>query len=57
MVSCSVAELFPLVYGSRAEAFVRLNHHEFGFLFYQTNGLALVQEEIVAYGAKTELRF
>ena len=56
MVSCSVAEVFPQIYCSRAESFVRLNYHEFGVLFYQANGSALVREEIVAERAETELR-
>ena len=57
MVSCSIAEVFPRLYSSRAEAFFCLNYHEFGVRLYQANGLALVLEEIVSDGAETELRF
>ena len=53
MVSCSISEVLPRLYGSRAKAFVRLNYHEFGVIFYQANGSELVREEIVADGEET----
>ena len=57
MVSCSISEVFPRLYGSWAEVFVRLNYHEFWVRLDNANGLALVWEEIVADGAEMDLRF
>ena len=56
MISCSISEVFPRLYYFWSEAFVRLKYHEFRVFLDKANGLALVQEEIVAYGAETELR-
>ena len=57
MVSSSISEVFPRLYGSWSEAFVRMNYHEFRVCLDKANGLALVREEIVADGAETKLRF
>ena len=57
MVSCSIADILPWLYGSRAEAFIGLNYHEFRVIFYQANGSALVWEEIVLDWAETESLF
>ena len=56
MIFSLKSEVFPWLYGSRDEAFVRLNYHEFQFRLDKTSGLALVREEIVADRAERELR-
>ena len=53
MRPCSISEVLPQLYGSRAEAFVRLNYHDFWVRLDKANGSALVWEEIVADGAET----
>ena len=50
-------EVFLWLYSSWAEAFVCLNHHQFGVLIDKADSPALMWEEIVADGAETELRF
>ena len=57
MVSNCKSEVFPWLVCSRAEAFVCLNHHNFGVLLDKAGSTALVREEIVVDGAETELSF
>ena len=57
MVFDQKSKVFLWIYSSRADAFVCLNHHQFGVLLDKANSPALMWEEIVADGAETELRF
>ena len=57
MVFFRKLEVFLWLYGSRAEAFVCLNHHTFRVILDKSDSPAVKQEEIVADGAEIELRF